>query len=583
MDFASHLKSSIDIVRVVGEYVQLQKAGPNTYKGLCPFHQEKTPSFHVRPSHQWFHCFGCGKKGSSIDFVMEIEALSFWEACVQLAERYGIPLPKRTEPADADTKKRAGIYEAQEIAQRIFLSSLHSQAGAQAREYVTGRGVSPQLQEEFGIGFAPRDGQVVSRALEKAGFSPQQMEESGLVLPSQHGPGFYDRFRNRLMFPLHNETGKLIAFAGRALADDDNVKYMNSPETAIYHKSSVLYNLHRARKPIRDKGYSILVEGYMDVIGLHGAGFPHAIAPCGTAFTSGQVRMLHRHSENVVVNFDPDKAGIAAAERAIQLLLDESMRIKVLELSGGLDPDEFVQEHGAEAYVEAIRGAPRYFHWLADRARSQFDMRAAEGRMAGLQFLMPAIQRIPDKLERAAIAEDVAAYLGVERSLVLDQFRKMAIQRRPERSASAPVPDIPPNERLLLRCLLHSAEARDHLSERLATLVDQQPLEASAIFRAILAAGEPFDFSALESRLNDSDRTLLARLTFADEIENEEFSLSQAQACLSRMEASGRESRLAQLKARIREAEREGRLDEAMALMRELNTQELNRTGRSPA
>ncbi|MEP7367060.1 MAG: toprim domain-containing protein, partial [Acidobacteriota bacterium] len=276
-------------------------------------------------------------------------------------------------------------------------------------------------------------------------------------------------------------------------------------------------------------------------------------------------------SENVVVNFDPDKAGIAAAERAIQLLLDESMRIKVLELAGGLDPDEFVNQNGAEAYVEAIRNAPRYFHWLADRARSKFDMRSSEGRMAGLQFLMPAIQRIPDKLERAAIAEDVAGYLGVERSLVLDQFRKMAVTRTAERTAPAPASNIPPNERLLLRCLIHSAEARDQLSERLAGLVDEQPLEAAAIFRAILATGEPFDYAAFESRLNDSDRTLLARLTFADEIENEEFTLSQAQACLSRMEASGRESRLTQLKARIREAEREGRLDEAMELMTELN------------
>ncbi|MBN8729738.1 MAG: DNA primase [Acidobacteria bacterium] len=570
MDFASQLKASIDIVRVVGEYVRLQKAGPNSYKGLCPFHTEKTPSFHVRPTHQWFHCFGCGKKGSAIDFVMEIEALSFWEACVQLAERYGIPLPKRNEPSDAETKKRAGAYEAQEIAQKAYRAAYQSQAGEQARAYVARRGVSAELQEEFGLGYAAGNN-LITRALEKAGFSPQQMEDSGLALPSQHGPGFYDRFRNRLMFPLHSETGKLIAFAGRALAEGDEPKYMNSPETAIYRKSSVLYNLHRARKPIRDKGYSILVEGYMDVIGLHGAGFQNAIAPCGTAFTTSQVQMLHRHSENVVVNFDPDKAGIAAAERAIQLLLDESMRIKVLELEGGLDPDEFVNANGAEAYVEAIRRAPRYFHWLAGRARSKFDMTSGEGRMAGLQFLIPAIQRIPDKLERAAIAEDVAAYLGVDRSLVLDQFRKMAVSRATPAPPPPPEAGIPANERLLLRCLLRSAEVRDQLCERLAVLVEEQPPRAAAIFRAILAAGEPLDFAAVESRLSDSDRTLLTRLAFADEMEHEDLDLSQAQACLSRMEASGQESQRTRLKQRIREAEREGRLEEAMALMEELN------------
>ena len=570
MDFASHLKSNIDIVRVVGEYLRLQKAGPNTFKGLCPFHQEKTPSFHVRPAHQWFHCFGCGKRGSAIDFVMEIDGLSFWEACVQLAERYGIPLPKRSEPADQDTKKRAGAYEAQEIALQLYRSAFQAQAGAQARDYLGRRGVPPPLQEEFGLGYAPRDN-VVARALERAGFSPQQMEESGLVLASQHGPGFYDRFRNRLMFPLHSETGKLIAFAGRALAEGDEPKYMNSPETAIYRKSAVLYNLHRARKPIRDKTYSILVEGYMDVIGLHGAGFVNAIAPCGTAFTTGQVQMLRRHSDNVVVNFDPDRAGMAAAERAIQLLLDESMRIKVLELPGGLDPDEFVNERGGEAYVEAIRHAPRYFHWLADRARSKFEMSSAEGRMAGLQFLMPAIQRIPDKLERAAIAGDVASYLNVDRSLVLDQFRRMAVTRGAPERAPAPETAVPANERLLLRCLLQSAEARDQLSERLAGLVETQPLASAALFRGLLAVGEPFDFAALEARLTETDRTLLARLAFADELENDDLSVSQAQACLSRMEASARESRRAQLKQRIREAERAGRLDEALALMEELN------------
>lgn len=570
MDFASQLKSSLDIVRVVGEYVRLQKAGPNTFKGLCPFHQEKTPSFHVRPAHQWFHCFGCDKRGSAIDFVMEIDGLSFWEACVQLAERYGIPLPKRGEPAGQDTKKRAGAYEAQEIALRLYRAAFQSQAGEQARGYAERRGVAAELQEEFGLGYAPRDN-VVARALERAGFTPEQMEESGLVLASQHGPGFYDRFRNRLMFPLHSETGKLIAFAGRALAEGDEPKYMNSPETAIYRKSAVLYNLHRARKPIRDKTYSILVEGYMDVIGLHGAGFANAIAPCGTAFTTGQVQMLRRHSDNVVVNFDPDRAGMAAAERAIQLLLDESMRIKVLALPGGLDPDEFVNERGAEAYLDAVRHAPRYFHWLADRARSQFDMNSAEGRMAGLQFLMPAIQRIPGKLERAAIAGDVAAYLNVDRSLVLDQFRKMAVTRGAPAQAPAPESVVPANERLLLRCLLQSAEARDQLSERLAGLVETQPLASASVFRALLAVGEPFDFAALESRLTESDRTLLARLAFADELENEDLSVSQAQACLTRMEASALEARRAQLKQRIREAERGGRIDEALALMEELN------------
>jgi DNA primase len=574
MDFAQQLKQSVDIVQVVGEYVRLQKAGPNSYRGLCPFHQEKTPSFHVRPAQQHFKCFGCQKGGGVIDFVMEIEGLSFWEACVQLAERYGIPLPKRAEPSDESSRKRAASYEANEIALKVFRGALLSAAGEQARAYLKRRGVTRELAEEFGLGYAAPGGQTLAAALQKAGLAAQQIEESGLVLRRQDGSGFYDRFRNRLIFPIHNESGKLIAFAGRALGEGDEPKYLNSPETAVYHKSGVLYNLHRAKKDVREKGYSILVEGYMDVIGLHGAGVANAVATCGTALTSTQARMLKRHAENIVVNFDPDPAGAAAAERSIQILLDESMRIRVLELEGGLDPDEFVAKHGAEGYAEAVRRAPRYFHWLADRVRARFDMRSAEGRMEGLRHLMPAIQRVPERIERAAIAADVASYLGVETSVVLDQFKKAAVSRG-NAAIAAPPPALPAGEALLIRCLVRSAEARDRLRGRVSQLAAREDLESAPVLRAILAAGEPFDYAAAEARLGDSARGLLSAVVFADGMEEEESgSLTQAEACVSRLEAAALSARKAELKRLIREAEREGRFEEALALMRQLGVLE---------
>ena len=431
VDFAETLKDSIDIVRVVGEYVTLKKAG-SRYVAPCPFHNEKTPSFGVNTQLRIYKCFGCGKGGNVIQFVMEIEGLTFWEACKQLAERHGIPLPKREFQSDEATKKRAGIFELHEAAQRIFRAALVGPAGADARAYLQRRGVSSQLAEEFGLGFAER-GSMLARKLQ-SDFGSDHLESSGLVLRRDDGSGFFDRFRNRLIFPIHNESGKLIAFAGRALSDEDQPKYLNSPETDIYKKSSVLYNIHRAKKATRHVDHVILVEGYMDVIGLHGAGVQQAVASCGTSLTPNQVRAVRRFSENVVVNFDADPAGTNAAARSIQMLLEEGARIKVLELAGGLDPDEFVKAHGAETYRAALEGAPRYWEWLASRMRTQFDTRTSEGRVAAAKAMLPAIHKITDKIERATVANEVAALLGIDSTLVLEQFRKTAVNRTESRA-----------------------------------------------------------------------------------------------------------------------------------------------------
>ncbi len=256
----------------------------------------------------------------------------------------------------------------------------------------------------------------------EARFTPEQREQSGLVMKRQESSGFFDRFRGRLMFPIHNESGKVIGFGGRALRSGDEPKYLNSPETPLYRKSYVLYNLHRAKDAIRKSDYAVLVEGYMDVIGVYSAGVRNVVASCGTALTNTQVRALKRHSGRIVVNFDPDAAGANAAERSIQMLLDEGFQVRVLELEGDLDPDEYVKQHGAETYRARLEKAPSYFHWLADRARKKFDMRTVEGRMQGFKFVAPAIQRIADRLERFAVANDVANYLGVDEKLVRDHF-----------------------------------------------------------------------------------------------------------------------------------------------------------------
>jgi DNA primase len=572
VDFARTLKDRIDIVQVISERVRLQKTGA-TFKARCPFHNEKTPSFNVNPSRQMFKCFGCGKGGTVLDFVMEMDGLSFWEACVQLAERYGIPLPQRDRLADPESRTRAGVYEAQEIAARLFQETLLGPTGLTARGYLERRGVKPSVAEQFGLGLSDRGGQTMVRALQQAGVPLEMMEQTGLVLKRETG-GFYDRFRNRLMFPIHSETGKIIGFGGRAIEQGDEPKYLNSPETAIYRKSQVLYNLHRARKEIRQRDTAVLVEGYMDVIGLAAAGIENAVASCGTALTLQQARMIKRHSENVVVNFDPDRAGINATEKSIDIFLDEGMRIRVLTLDGGLDPDEYVAKHGPEGYRSALASSTRYFHWLGDQARKRYDMKSAEGRVEALRFLRPSLNRVPDRLERATVAQDIASFLGVEAKLVLEPLGKAPPPRGGETAMTGPkIADLPSTEVLLLRCLLNSSEARRELKASIEPLIQGNLLVLGRVIDAVLGADDPPDWPQVEQNLDSEGRLLLSRLLFADEHSQEEdagVGFLQAEACIRKLGEISHERMVQTMKMRIREAEKEGRIEEVLRLTQEL-------------
>ena len=309
MDFVEQLKSSIDIVKVIGEYVRLKRVGATgRYVGLCPFHQEKTGSFSVNQSRQFYKCFGCGVGGDVLKFVQEIDGLTFPEALKMLAERAGIPMPKRSEFADTDSKLRAALFEIYSIASQMFRDNLRGPHGTEARSYLAKRGISAESIETFELGYSEGSGQALVRALGEKQFTREQIDASKIVLRRDDGSGYFDFFRGRLMFPIHNESGKVIAFGGRAMREQDEPKYFNSSETPIYKKTSVLYNLHRARDTMRRSNRAVLVEGYMDVIGVYSAGVKEVVASCGTGFTTPQAGVIHRHSDHVVVNFDPDAA-----------------------------------------------------------------------------------------------------------------------------------------------------------------------------------------------------------------------------------------------------------------------------------
>lgn len=572
MDFVEQLKSSVDIVSVVGEYVRLRRSGANRYMGLCPFHNEKSPSFTVHVVHQFYKCFSCGAGGDVVKFVQEKDGLSFYEALKSLSERYGIPMPKRSGYADEDSKLRGALLAMHEQAAENFRDNLKSQSGEAARSYIAKRGLAPETVEHFGLGYSDRSGRALVRLFEQRGFPVAQMEESGLVGKRQDG-SLYDRFRNRLMFPIHNESGKIIGFGGRALSPDDEPKYLNSPETPIYKKSHVLYNLHRAKESVRKDDRAILVEGYMDAIGVTAAGFRNVVASCGTALTAQQVQAIKRHSHRIAVNFDPDAPGANAAERSIDLLLAEGMQVRIVELDGDLDPDEYCKERGAPAYQERVDGAKGYFYWLADRARAKHDMRTSEGKVAVLNFLLPKVQSINDQLERMTIANDVAGYIGVDRGMVLDHFRK-AVSERSEKTIERPKSPPRHDERMLLNALLTDAELRADIVGRLRSLQTIETLPSRRIFQAIFAlheSGGRVGFDEVNGRLEEADQHLLAHTVLN---EDGEISREEIMASIESMQRSEREHLRGQMKTRISEAERAGRFDEAMGLTVELQALE---------
>ena len=498
-DFAYTVKQQADIVRTVGDYVKLKKAGAQNYSGLCPFHGEKTPSFSVHATRQFYHCFGCGVSGDVFSFVQKIENITFPEAVRVVAQKLGIPLPKisYSNPAEAsDAKLRAQLLDAQERAAAFFQECLKRPEGARAREYLAARGLDEKTITEFRIGYAPDSGFLLRDRLANE-FSEEVLRESGLFswkgaasyeprATSDHDKSvdgskleahssklaaMYSKFRNRVTFPITNDAGKIIAFTGRTLSTDEKAgpKYLNSPETPIYSKSKVLFNLDHAKEAIRKLDYAILVEGQMDCISVYAAGFHNVIASSGTAFTELQARLLARFSKNVVVNFDPDTAGAKATERTLGLLVQEEFQIRVLTLEPGFDPDLYIRRKGKDAYGGALRGSQKYFDYLIDRARSLFPARTPDSKVKAVNYLLPHIQRIPNRIARDELAQEIGQKLGIDSAILRQELRHVAAERSAATVKTPTEPQATDAEKILIRALASSRQmqpAAEHLSAR---------------------------------------------------------------------------------------------------------------------
>ena len=428
--FIDDLKRQADIVLVVQDYVSLKKMGA-TYKGLCPFHGEKTPSFHVNRDKGFFHCFGCGVGGDVVKFLELHDKIGFPDAVKQLAQRFGMSLPELEESDDqrANAAEREALLKVHEAAAAWFSDQLATPAGARIRSQIAARGITSETSRVLGLGFAPRSRDALKQALLKNGFSQGLLVRAGLLVQREDGE-VVDRFRNRLMIPICRETGSVIAFGGRAVDKDQQPKYLNSPETPIYTKSRTLYGLHLSKGAIRSGGFAVLVEGYFDFAQVYQAGVQAVVASCGTALTPQQAQQLRRFTGKVVLSFDPDAAGQGAAAKSCEMLVAEGFNVNVAILPAGEDPDTFVRTRGRAEYAERLVQSQPYLEYLLDRVAAGHNLNSDEGRVRFLAEMLPIAGRIPEAAMRDRFADRLAFKARVTDDLVRAEIRKAAVQKQ---------------------------------------------------------------------------------------------------------------------------------------------------------
>ena len=428
--FVEDLKAHADIVQVVQDSVPLKKTG-STYKGLCPFHSEKTPSFHVHPDKGFFHCFGCGVGGDVVKFVELQEKLGFPDAVRLLAQRFGVQVPDADDEARdaAADARREALLKVHSLAADFFSAQLAAPAGGRAGAHLEARGIRPETVARLGLGYAPARRDSLKQHLLDAGQPLDLLLASGLVV-ERDGGQVLDRFRNRLMIPICRDSGSVVAFGGRALESGQQPKYVNSPETPLYAKSRTLYGLHLTKTAIRRLGYAVMVEGYFDFAQLVQAGVQPAVATCGTAVTAPQARLLRRFASKVIVSFDPDAAGRNASARTGELLLGEGLDVNVAVLPPDQDPDTCVRERGGAYYVEQLRSSQRYVDYVLDRAAGERDLSRSAQRKAFLADMLAVAARMPDAAARDEFADRVAHRAGITEDVVRSDLRRLAVKRR---------------------------------------------------------------------------------------------------------------------------------------------------------
>ncbi len=565
------IKERADILDVVSEVVRLRRRGRN-YFGLCPFHHEKTPSFSVNPSMGIFHCFGCGKGGNAVTFVMEYEKVDYVEALKRLAERYSIPI----EWEKSANEKKGDIpilYELQELALAFYQKQLYSADGRAALEYMHGRGFEDALLKELQVGFAPAEWDRLLRTLDRSRYTPALLEKSGLFVRREENH-FYDRFRNRILFPIHNLSGRVIAFGGRTLDPNENAKYLNSPESPIYFKSGVLYGLHIAKTAIRRAEEAILIEGYTDFLRFYSQGIQNVVAGSGTALTFHHAKILKRFTNQALLCYDGDDAGQKAAERAGFILLREGLDVRVIVLPAEDDPDSYLANHTPEDFQQLRETAPDFISFYIENHRSELQTHATK--TAFIEQLVAELVGIQNPVTRDLIIRELAEQLRVNEEAVRAELRRASARgrQRPQRRQEEESPEksieiktaVERAEFELLKVLLAGKPVYENIIRHNLGELPLRHAVLGKITKVLLdriGKGESVSPDSLfDLEWNSDEQFYLSRLlmeseTFIEKVDHKDL-IQLLQDCITAMQTWDDEQQIGQLRDQIRAAEKKG-------------------------
>lgn len=573
-EFIEHVRSHSDIVSVINDYVTLKRKGKN-YWGICPFHGEKTPSFSVNPDKQFFYCFGCGAGGNVFSFVSKKEGLSFAEAVKKLALQAGIPIPEadKTPEERQREQERSELLAVLKYATALFHSSLMRSAAAEnARQYLKSRGILQQSIDKFQLGYAPAEWDALFKQLQRKGFSPQIIEKTGLCLARTKGTGYYDRFRSRIMFPIHNAQGTVVGFGGRVL-DDAQPKYLNSPETTLFNKRHQLYGLYFAGPTIKNTGRAVVVEGYMDVITAHQQGVGDVVASLGTAFTSEQAKLLLKHTYEVYIAYDADTAGQSATLRGLGILSGLGANVRVLSVPEGKDPDEFIRKRGKEAFLELIQDAKGLIPYYLTQAIAGGEITSPKGKANVIKQVFPLLAELKNEVEIDEYLRMIADRLKVDEATMRRMWGKQTNKsiaadnktaifgKNSSKNAGLAAEDISATitaEQDLIRLMLEETSVIPFvMQENLLSMVNNEKHRQimDTIF-TVFQEQQNVTVQAVDMRLDEDACTILSRILAGERGFDDRHKATEG--CIRYLRHNQRQQRIVALEQIIRESELKG-------------------------
>jgi len=581
------IRNKADILQIVGEYVPLKKRGKN-YLGLCPFHSEKTPSFTVSPEKQLFHCFGCNEGGNVFSFLMKIENISFSEAVELLGERLSIAV-KKTGASPALTSEKDKYIGIMELAQRLYRETLEGSEGALAREYLKKRGLSEASVKAFDLGCSPNKWDTLLNFLFKKGVVQKDMEKLGLIIERTDKSGFYDRFRERLMFPIYDLRGRVIGFGGRIIPSDnktdEEAKYINSPDSPIYNKGYSIYGINVTKDDIKKTRTAILVEGNVDLITCWQYGIKNVVCPLGTALTSNQAKIIHRFADNVVIAFDRDNAGNTATARSVEILRDEGLSVKVSRYEGGKDPDEALKAKGAESFIKAANEAIPWMEYMIANTLSKYDLKGIEGRAKAVKAVALIIAQEKDEFVQKGYIKHVAEKLGFGIDEVSSEVKRHGFYSKKgealslKRSVEKPSLKIEKAEECIIKLSMTDKEIMDMFRQNISwqEFTGKNTKIIAELLQSIDIDTKDITHFMLGNLPDEDSKKLSSKIMMSDY--PAENTKKVAQDCINTIKAHHLKSKMESLRGEIMTAEKEGKLENVSMLHREFK--DLNEVYRS--